>query len=300
MWSESRGLLRRWPEVEARGLGGAIASYMRKGHTYYRARYELAYRFGSRDFATPVSASTAAGSRDSAAREVERYAPGTMHTIRVNPDNPHEIRVDARGIGFWVLPGLFSGIGLLLAGTGLWAWKRSLRAPVPTKRLRAGEQDVRQLSRKGEILSIAALSSVGLTMLGLSAWQASGWVEVSSWRETTAFVQQSVFERSLDSTGTERYTLRAEVRIEENGRPLTTALSVGPEKQYAWVRNLADRCQRGSTVGVRYKPGDPAHAFLEGGSSRSAAILAVASGLLGVSFTVAGAAALRNARKQPA
>lgn len=118
-------ILKTWPEVEAQGAGAEVVSFRGKNQTNYRVRYTLRYQLQGRDYRIPLSTSTSFATQSGAQEVADQYREGTRHRIRYDAATPYEVKENVGwNAGFFFLPLLFSGLGLLMLGIGvaLWVW----------------------------------------------------------------------------------------------------------------------------------------------------------------------------------
>jgi hypothetical protein len=121
-WSGNRQytILKTWPTVEAEVTKSEVVSYRdSEGTTMYRAAIDFRYSVNGKDYTVPSSSNYSSSSYNSVKKDVDTYAPGTRHPIRYNPTDPHDMRFDVGyNFGFFFLPVLFGGIGIVFAGMG--------------------------------------------------------------------------------------------------------------------------------------------------------------------------------------
>ena len=126
-------ILRTWPLVEARVVrSDVIRTRGSKGSTLYKAEIEFGYTVAGKDYVTPAPSSYATSNYNSVRREVEKYAPGTRHSIRINPEDPNDIRFGmGYNFGIFALPLIFTGVGLVCSAgvVGLVRLAWSLKCP---------------------------------------------------------------------------------------------------------------------------------------------------------------------------
>lgn len=90
----------------------------------------LIYTVDGKDYTTPSSSSYSSSSYTEMKRKVDTYAPGSRHPIRYNPADPNNMRFDVGyNFGFFFLPVLFGGMGIVFSalGVGLLFASRSVR-----------------------------------------------------------------------------------------------------------------------------------------------------------------------------
>jgi hypothetical protein len=122
-------ILKTWPEVEAQGAGAEVVSFRGKNRTNYRVLYALRYQVNGREYRIPFSTNTSYGTRSRAQGVADRYREGTRHWIRYDAAAPYEVRENVGwNARFFLLPLIFSGLGLLMLGIGLglwvWGWRQ--------------------------------------------------------------------------------------------------------------------------------------------------------------------------------
>jgi hypothetical protein len=114
-------VLNHWPKVEAEVTSSRVAQGLdSEGTMMYKAAIEFRYAVDGREFSAPAASNISTSNFASVKREVDRYAVGTRHPIRHNPENPNDLRFDAGyTIGFFFLPVLLGGMGIVFAGVGI-------------------------------------------------------------------------------------------------------------------------------------------------------------------------------------
>jgi hypothetical protein len=113
-------VLNHWPKVEAEVTSSRVAQGPdSEGTMMYKAAVEFRYTVNGNEFSTPSSSNISTSSYASVKREVDRYAVGTRHLIWHNPDDPNDVRFDAGyTLGFFFIPVLLGGMGVVFAGIG--------------------------------------------------------------------------------------------------------------------------------------------------------------------------------------
>jgi hypothetical protein len=128
LWTGNRQytILKSWPTLEAEVTKSQVThhvSYSSRSHTdttMYQAEIEFRYTVDGRQFTTPSTPGYSTSSYGEMKRMADTYAPGTRHTIRYNPANPNDIRFNAGyNFGFFFLPLLLGGMGVVFAGLGI-------------------------------------------------------------------------------------------------------------------------------------------------------------------------------------
>jgi hypothetical protein len=114
-------ILKTWPIVEAEVTGSRVTTGRDPdGTTMYGTQMEFRYTVNGKEFTTPASSSYRSSSYPEMKRKADRYSPGTRHPIRYNPGNPDDIRFDVGyTFGFFFLPALLGGMGVIFAGLGI-------------------------------------------------------------------------------------------------------------------------------------------------------------------------------------
>ncbi|MEZ0374304.1 MAG: DUF3592 domain-containing protein [Candidatus Sericytochromatia bacterium] len=115
---------RHWPTVQARILSGSTISYAFKSSSsssrstaYYAAALAFGYTVDGKSYVTPTSADADRTSPEEVEERIQTvYAPGSIHPLRYNPDNPNQIRFQDR-FPFWTM--LLAMMGSILLGIGL-------------------------------------------------------------------------------------------------------------------------------------------------------------------------------------
>ena len=114
-------ILKTWPTVEAEVTKSEVTTGRGSGGiTMYETQLEFRYTVNKMEFTTPASSSYRSSSYPEMKRKTNRYAPGTRHPIRYDPNNPDDIRFDVGySLGFFFLPLLLGGMGIVFAGLGI-------------------------------------------------------------------------------------------------------------------------------------------------------------------------------------
>ncbi len=113
-------ILKKWPAADAQVASSRVTRGRdSQGTTMYGAEIEFRYSVSGKEYTTPASPGYTTSSYLEMKRNVETYAPGTRHSIRYNPADPNVIRY-AVGytFGFFFLPVLLGGMGLVFGGVG--------------------------------------------------------------------------------------------------------------------------------------------------------------------------------------
>lgn len=102
-WSGQNQLriLKEWGRVNAQVVQSRVASaasYDRNRGTdlaTYVALIDFRYSIGGKSFVTPASSQISTSNYVAMKREIDAYAPGSIHQILYNPADPNDIRFDA-------------------------------------------------------------------------------------------------------------------------------------------------------------------------------------------------------------
>ncbi len=126
-WAGNRQytIIRTWPEVEATVTRSQVlhGSDAEDDTTMYRAEVEFRYVANGREYVTPSQTDYSSSSYPEMKNRVDAFPPGTRHRIKYNPGDPGDIRFTAGyNFGFFFLPTIFGGLGLLFTGIGLPLW----------------------------------------------------------------------------------------------------------------------------------------------------------------------------------
>lgn len=130
-------ILKTWPTAEAEVTESRVTTGRDSdGTTMYGAQMEFRYTVNGKEYVTPAASSCRTSSYTEMKRKANHYAPGTRHPIRCNPGNPDDIRFDVGySFGFFFLPMLLGGMGVIFAGLGvtfLYVSRRQRGVECPT------------------------------------------------------------------------------------------------------------------------------------------------------------------------
>jgi hypothetical protein len=142
-WTGNRQLtiIKSWPTIQAEVTKSQVTHHLshdseRSTDTMmYEAEIEFRYTLNGKEYVTPSNPGYSTSSYPEMKRLADTFAPGTTHLIRYNPADPNDIRFNAGySFGFFFLPVLFGGMGIVFGGigTGLLIASRSresLRCP---------------------------------------------------------------------------------------------------------------------------------------------------------------------------
>jgi hypothetical protein len=132
-WSAHRQytVITTWPAVDATVLDSRVTheTGMSTGNssqdtTMYKTEIEFQYRVGGKDYTTPSESNYSSSSYAEMKRNADAFPPGSVRRILYNPSDPNDITFSAGyTFGFFFLPVLFTGMGLLFAVMGLAFFK---------------------------------------------------------------------------------------------------------------------------------------------------------------------------------
>ncbi len=122
-WSGNRQytILKSWPEVQAEVVNSQLVHYRdSKGNAMYKPAIDFRYRVDGKEYTVPSSSNYSSSSYDEMKGKVDTYAPGTRHPIRYNPADPRDMRFEVGyNFGFFFLPVLFGGMGIVFTGVSI-------------------------------------------------------------------------------------------------------------------------------------------------------------------------------------
>ncbi len=134
-WMANRqyAIARSWPVVDAQVTRSELARYPgSQGNYKYKAVVEFRNVVNGKAYVSPASSSYGSSSYAEMKRQVDSNAPGTLRSIRYNPADPNAIRFDVGfSVGFFILPLIFCGIGLVFGAVGFAFLKSPRLAQVP-------------------------------------------------------------------------------------------------------------------------------------------------------------------------
>jgi len=329
MAREQYRLIQSWPEVEATGVRSEVVSYRGKSGTMYRAEYELRYTVNGKEYITPFSSNVSSSSRSGRQQEADRYAPGTRHRIRFNPADPNDVRLNVGfRFGFFLLPLIFGGVGLLVTVVGVWLLLRSWRGPAglrcpscagaiaeehtycphcatrlappeaPAQRAEAREArefTAAQRAKRGNLIGGAVFGAIGLALLASALWLARRQHSIiTSWPEADAMVTRSELVRYRDSRAQLTFQPKIQFRYVVAGKE-HVADAPAPSSNYAWARRKVDTYAPGTRHSIRYNPTNPEDIRFDAGFTLEFFLLPMLLGLIGLIFSPLGLALLYSA-----
>jgi hypothetical protein len=124
-------ILKTWPTVEAEvSRSEVVRGHDDEGNVMYGLDLEFTYTVKEKKYATPSASPYRTSSRKAMEEKAGTYAVGTRHPIRYDPDNPGEMRFDVGyNLGFFFVPVLLGGMGLVFATIGLVLFRSSSVIP---------------------------------------------------------------------------------------------------------------------------------------------------------------------------
>lgn len=114
-------ILKSWPTVDAQVTESRVTRGRdSEGHSMYSVEIQFRYTVNGKDFVTPSSLGYSSSDYTEMKGKADKYASGSRHPIRYNPGDPNDIRFDVGyNFGFFFLPVLLGGMGLIFAGVGV-------------------------------------------------------------------------------------------------------------------------------------------------------------------------------------
>ncbi len=128
VWSGNRQytILKSWPTVDAEVTKSEVGHHVshdsdtNRDTDMYQTRVEFRYTLNGKEYLTPSDAGYSTSSSPEMKRLADRFAPGTRHAIKYNPTDPNDIRFNAEySFGFFLLPVIFGGLGLVFSLVGI-------------------------------------------------------------------------------------------------------------------------------------------------------------------------------------
>jgi len=113
-------IVKTWPTVEAQVVESEL--YRERTSLVIKSGRKVVFRYqvGGKDYTTVASSSYTFRSYKGMRELGEKYAPGTHHAIRYNPEEPSEIRFEAGyNLGTFFLPLFLGFLGVLFTGLGV-------------------------------------------------------------------------------------------------------------------------------------------------------------------------------------
>ena len=287
-------VLRTWPMVEAEIVRSEIVGFRGdKQRRMYRGEVDLAYSVDGRQYQTPYTFNTVTSSERSIGREMETtYARGTRHDIFYDPANPHSIRWDVGlNLSFFLLPLVFTGVGLILIGVGWLLWRLPYPpllecarcgnrgklddrfcprcgdrlSPVETVSADAGEGDFEipppeppRENPRALLLVGGFFALPGVACLVGAAYYA--WVTYAAaytWPTAEAVVTKSFIEAHRGSDGMPTYQLAVEFDYQQAaGVEHAAGRSLYSSSSYPWIVRCLEQFPVGSRHTIRVNPRD--------------------------------------------
>jgi Protein of unknown function (DUF3592)/zinc-ribbon domain len=129
-------VIKTWPIVDAEVITSqvnATRGTTRTGFAVTRYEAEIVFRYtvGGKEYTSRSTPGYMTSRYSIMERIVDTYAPGTYHPIRYNPEYPNIVIFNAGyNFGFFLLPVMFGGMGLLFTVIGLITLKGAPAAQV--------------------------------------------------------------------------------------------------------------------------------------------------------------------------
>ena len=130
-------IIKTWPTVDAEVTKSQVnlvsSSRTTRGlrSTRYQTEIEFRYIVGGKEYIARSTPGYTTSRYSIMERIADTYAPGTRHPIRYHPEHPNIIFFNpGYNLGFFFLPVMFGGMGLLFTGIGVFNLKVSPAAPV--------------------------------------------------------------------------------------------------------------------------------------------------------------------------
>jgi hypothetical protein len=102
---------RHWARANAKLLSASVTEDVTPGGKLYKTHFEFDLETLSSSRLAVVDSYRISPDRDKVEAEVTRWVPGVIYSVRSNPNNPAEIRLDVdRPFRHFFLPILFGGI----------------------------------------------------------------------------------------------------------------------------------------------------------------------------------------------
>ena len=128
LWSGNRQytILKSWPTVDAEVTKSEVGHHVshdsdtNRDTDMYQTRVEFRYTLNGKEYLTTSDAGYSTSSYPEMKRLADKFAPGTRHAIKYNPADPNDIRFNAEySFGFFLLPVIFGGLGLVFSLVGI-------------------------------------------------------------------------------------------------------------------------------------------------------------------------------------
>ncbi|MFB3827453.1 MAG: DUF3592 domain-containing protein [Bryobacteraceae bacterium] len=114
-------ILKEWPVAQATVTQSEVVPYRDSdGDLMHRTVVEFQYTAAGRAFTTPGQSDYSSSSFRDMKRMADRFPKGSVHPIKYNPEDPSDISFTyGYNFGFFFLPLLLGGMGLVFAVTGV-------------------------------------------------------------------------------------------------------------------------------------------------------------------------------------
>ncbi len=130
-WTGNRQytILKSWPTVEAEVTKSEVKQHLDSGSgssgstVMYQTFIEFRYTLNGKEYLTPSDAGYSTSSYPQMKRLADKFSPGTRHVIKYNPADPNDVYFNAEySFGFFLLPVVFGGVGLIFCIVAIVLW----------------------------------------------------------------------------------------------------------------------------------------------------------------------------------
>ncbi len=155
IWTGDRQytIVKSWPTVEAEVTKSEVRQHLDSGSgsstssVMYQTFVEFHYTLNGKEYLTPSDAGYSTSSYAQMKRLADKFPPGTRHAIKYNPSDPNDIYFNAEySFGFFLLPVVFGGVGVILCIVGIvlfvvaWRLRRIRQCPSCGGPVEAGQR----------------------------------------------------------------------------------------------------------------------------------------------------------------
>ena len=289
-----------WPVADAEVTKSGLYRMNSRNGFLYRAEWEFRYTVDGKEYVTPLQSGISSSSYSGRKAEADQFARGTHHRIRYDPSDPNRIETRAGyTAGFFLLPIIFSVIGVLVIAVSIWLWPRLREQPgqvcsscgtrmernfhfcpqcaakIPLRdRAEAGpsETPARTSDTKAAIIVGFLFGALGLVALGFGILMAVRQYHIiNSWKPAESEVVKSQFLQRRGLRGLFHYNVKVQFRYAVDGREYVSESSLDDSvtgagsNSYAFVRRIADGYAPGTRHSVLVSPEDPRQLRFEAG-----------------------------------
>lgn len=236
-----------WPQTDATVVSSRVVNP--KGPSDHQPEIVFHLEIDARTVATIASWSSS--SYDVVRAYVDRYPPGSTHTVAVNPDNPNDVRYDL-GASFanLILPGVLGGMGALFTGIGLF----TLLARQPSGSVETSPATLARVS----LLFLA----IGVLIASIGAWSFTRETPLSWPAADAAAVESRVIQgrssSSRSGSSSPVYDIQVTFSYTVDGTPFRSQTASGSSSSSrATAEGRLAAYSPGSRHTIRYRPDDP-------------------------------------------